>query len=150
MWDSSKKMCLAVAAVLTVALLGGRVVVLAVSSCENELVTEENYDKIAWEKKTREEIDAILGPPAWIQNDIEVFGCRVLKYPEGGCQFVPGPRGRYREVRTYIGKPDKQFNRFVVKVCFSKNSDRAVDDCYDYSLTPIGRIIEEIKEKLRR
>src|SRR5689334_12931121 len=126
MWHSMRRVCFAIATVSTVALLG--VLVLAASD-RNQLVTPKNFEKLGWNGKTREEVDAVLGPPACVQHDVEASGITELNYPGGGCTFKPTLIGPYLEVRTYIGKPDKRFNRFTITVCYSQKSPGAKADC---------------------
>ena len=145
----SRRNWLAIGTFLVIALLGGQIVILVASPKENELVTHHNFDRIAWKGMKREEIDGILGPPASIRNDEEIRGVRVVKLSDGSVLFVPSPCDPCWEVRTYIGKPDKWYNRLVVKVGFSKDKPEAEVECCELSPTAIGKVLGAIKDKLR-
>jgi hypothetical protein len=134
-----------IAGFLAVCAIGGSILIDAWSS-GNALVTEENYNAIAKKSMTRSAIDAILGPPDSIQHDEEIFKLEVIGDSRGSIVFVP-IRSRCREIRIYIGKPGKQYNRPIIRVGFNTKSSADIE-CLEWSPTLLNKIFSFSKEKL--
>ena len=135
-----------IAGLLAVCAIGGSILIEAWSS-GNALVTEENYKAIANKSMTRSAIDAILGRPDSIQHDEELFKIEVIGDSSGSIVFIP-IRSRCREIRTYIGKPGKQYNRPIIRVGFNTKNSADIE-CLDWSPTLLSKIFSFSKEKLR-
>jgi hypothetical protein len=144
--NGSTRKWLAPVTILALLLLGGLVVLFLAPSEGSESVTEENYDKIVWQSMTRSEIDKILGAPALIHNDENISGVIQIRMRDS-IWFV-SVNFRYAEVRTYIGKPNRQHNRLVIRVGFLKDESKSVVACQEWSPTAFGRILNLGKEKL--